>query len=146
MTSFTELAGSDYFRLIVIPCSAATTGVFIRWVMVVVKRSEGAAAVWSVWADLEIIAIFNLLSAAAEAAARARGMPSLTAKERSVFDDYLLQAAFGSLFLGLALTWSAVSSARTHKRWNTLHSQVVPHAVAVVMLAATLLFAMKRLP
>jgi hypothetical protein len=137
-----EFLAGDFFRFIGLPISAAVLGCWVKYFMARLRTEPITAEVFSVWLELTIVSLFNLLTAASQAAIEA-SKNTIPPHLRHAYDEFLLTSVVIAAVVVLWL-W-LVSFTTAHSR--TLFGQYLwPHLAALGVLVAVMLFASRPLP
>jgi hypothetical protein len=147
-----DYLASSLFRFVALPLGAAGVGVIVKLTVALVKRHSPGPEVFSVWVELMIGSLFNLVGVATEVA-RKVSTSSVDPATQSARTDFLLQCVVGSsviIFLlwlvaiasVLPAAWTAPGGPRTQagKTVRFVWEQLVPHAIAGGVLVAVLAF------
>jgi hypothetical protein len=150
-----DYLASSLFRFVALPLGAAGVGVIVKFTVARVKGHSSGPEVFSVWLELMIGSLFNLVGVATEVARKvsASGVDSAT---YSAGTDFLLWCVFfssGIIFLlwlvavasAVPPTWTAPGSSPSSlkKFVRFLWEHLVPHAISGGVLVGVLAFASK---
>jgi hypothetical protein len=133
---------SDLFRYVVLPLAAAFLASWVKFFIAGVRRRVRTAELWSVWLELMIVSLVNLLTAASDAALRAQQL-DLSPIDQARYYDYLLTSVLLAIGIVLFLWLVSYNAARSR---GTLGQFIWPHFASASVLVAVLLFASQPLP
>jgi hypothetical protein len=153
-----DYLASSLFRFVALPLGAVGVGVIVKLTVALVKRQSPGPEVFSVWLELMIGCLFNLVGVATEVA-RKVSTSSVGPAAQSARTDYLLQCVVGSSVIIFLLWLVAIASVlpvlpaawttpgspmfRPGKIVRFVWEHLVPHAIAGGVLIAVLAFASK---
>jgi hypothetical protein len=151
---FTRLC-SSLFRFVTLPLGAVGVGVIVKLTVALLKKESPGPEVFSVWLELMIGSLFNLVGVATEVA-RKVSTSSVDPATYSARTDFLLQCVVASSFIIFLLWLVAVGSvlpaalgapgsprSRVGKIVGFVWEHLVPHAISGGVLIAVLAFASK---